>query len=66
LSGRPSVIQAFIDFTYLLTYLLTRGIMRQDRVNIFVFLLIVVQRADYTLHFMDVTKEGTIFFDDRQ
>jgi len=40
--------------------------MRQDRVNIFVFLLIVVQRADYTLHFMDVTKEGTIFFDDRQ
>jgi len=28
-------------------------------------MLIVVQRADYTLHFMDVTKEGTIFFDDR-
>jgi len=27
-------------------------------------MLIVVQHADYTSHFMDVGKEGTIFLDD--
>jgi len=60
------VIIIFTSFLpYLLTYLLTYSRYFASKESGYIqFMLIVAQRADYTSHFMDVLKEGTIFLDD--